>query len=124
MKKRMESHPLFRKVPPWTDILDVFKMLNLPTEFPYSFVKDTINLEFSSDAVALLYTYYKPCKAKLFFEEDMTKIRWITVLNHCLNVNGYSMERQETTRDYKKVILYTIVRVTDSLKQAVAVDFS
>ena len=119
----MESHPLFRKVPPWTDILDVFRILDLPTEFPYCFVKDSLSLEFSSDAVALLYPYYKPCKAKQFLE-DMNQVRWITVLKHCLTVHGYSVDRQETTKDYKKVILYTIVRVTDSLKQSVAVDFS
>ena len=120
----MESHPLFRKIPPWIEILDIFKILDLPTEFPYSFTKDMIQLDFSSYAKDLLYPYYKPCKAKQFLDNIMDEIRWITVLRHCLFLHGYTMDRQETTREYKKVIIYTISRSTDSIHTMVAVDFS
>ena len=120
----MEKHPLFRKCPPWVEILEIFRILELPTEFPYSFTKDMINIEFSSHAVALLYPYYKPCKAKQFLENTMDQVRWITVLRHCLFLHGYRMDRQETTRNYNKVILYTISRSTDTLCSRISVDFS
>ena len=81
-----------------------------------------LKMEHSHYASALLQPYYKPCKAKQFLE-NLTSVRWITVLRHCLMVHGHSIERQETTRNYKKVILYTITR-DSSLQASIAVDFS
>jgi N-acetyl-anhydromuramyl-L-alanine amidase AmpD len=82
-------------------------LLNLPIHFPVSFQRSDINLEGSIEAASLLEPYYKPCKAKQYLEHT-DEARWVTILRHSLDIYGYEILSQETTRDKKKTIIYTI----------------
>jgi len=117
---------VFREIPPWIVVSDVLTMLKLSTEPPFTFQKTAIELSRSPDAVDLLVPYYLPCKANQFLEFTDEK-RWITILRHILTPHGYVIQSHETTRDKKKVILYTVDRVSvleGPLRQAVKIDFS
>jgi hypothetical protein len=124
IEKSMDTHPLFRKVPPWSLILELLPTLGLPTDFPTSFTKGDIRVDNSDELAALLYPYYKPCKAQQFLDKQMDAVGWVTVLRHCFLPHGYMITRQETSRNKKKTILYTVERASSILKQAVAIDFS
>ena len=119
----VEQHALFRKIPPWLLILRVFSLLNLPTEIPYTFQKQDIKIDNSIEIVSLLEPYYIPCKAKQFLEHTPVH-RWITILRHLLTPHGYVILSQETTRDKKKVIFYSIERAQSVIREAIQMDFS
>lgn len=117
---------VFREIPPWTVVAEVLTMLKLSTEPPFTFQKSAIDLSRSPEAVDLLVSYYMHCKAAQFLEFTDGK-RWITILRHILNPHGYVIIPHETTRDKKKVIMYTIDRISvveGPLRQAVKIDFS
>lgn len=98
---------LFRKLPPWTLVTQVLSLMNLPSQFPFSFQRRDLNLNNSIEAVSLLEPYYKPCKAKQYLGYT-DEARWITILRHILEIYNYEIISQETTRDKKKTIVYTI----------------
>jgi hypothetical protein len=75
------------------------------------------------EIVSILEPYYFPCKARVFLDHTPDH-RWITILRHILLPHGYCINIQETTRNKKKAIFYTIDRTSDSLKQAIKLDFS
>lgn len=126
--KPSKQHPLFRKLPPWNLVLDVCKLLRIPTDFaetpssPVMFTKDDLNMENSEEAVATLYGYYKPCKAAQFLDR-IDQVKWITVLKHCLLVHGYKISRHETTRSKKKIIQYTIEKMIEEAHQDIIISF-
>jgi hypothetical protein len=113
---------LFVEPPPLDVVHEVLKILNLSIVFPYTFQKDMIKLENSLDAVVLLEGYYKPCNDKriLSFTDEN---RWITILKHVLNSHGWIIVSKETTRDKKKVILYTIQPISTEIEN-ISVDFN
>jgi hypothetical protein len=114
---------LFRQIPPWTLVLQILSKLRISTEFPCTFQKQDIYLNDSIELVGLLEPYYIPCKAKQFLAyTDAT--RWIVILRHLLQPHGYILVIQETTRNTKKAIFYTIERVKGTLKEAFQMDFS
>jgi hypothetical protein len=118
--------PVLREVPPWTTVLEVLSLLNLPSDIPYTFQKGDISLANKDQAADLLFPYYIPCKAKQFLDHT-DEVKWITVLRHILLPHGYVILSQETTRQKKKAIFYTIDRMSvieGPLKTAVKVDFS
>lgn len=120
------KHAIFREIPPWTIVADVLSMLKLSTEPPFTFQKSAIELSHSLEAVDLLAPYYLPCKATQFLEFTDEK-RWITVLRHILTPHGYVIISHETTRDKKKIIIYSVERISvveGPLRQAVKIDFS
>ena len=122
----MGAHPLFREIPPWTLVVEILKLLKLPTEPPFTFQRSVIDLANSDEAVFLLEPYYVPCKAKLFLSYTDTK-RWITILKHILVPHGWVVITYETTRDKKKAIFYTVDRISvveGPLRQPVKIDFS
>jgi hypothetical protein len=114
---------LFREIPPWDLVKSILNMLSIPNEFPITFQKKDINLSQSLDAAYSIEPYYKPCKAKKYLENIDDK-RWITVLRHILQPHGWKIVYQETTRDKKKAILYTIQKIDDVLLKPVELDFS
>ena len=117
---------VLREVPPWTTVLEVLSLLNLPSEIPYTFQKSDISLMNTTQAADLLCPYYVPCKAKQFLEFT-DEVKLITVLRHILLPHGYVILSQETTRQKKKTIFYTVDRVSvieGPLRTAVKVDFS
>jgi hypothetical protein len=119
-------HPLFREVPPLPLVWEILQLLNLSTEPPFTFTKDLLSLDRSSEAAALLEPYYLPCKAHQYLDQT-DQLRWITILRHILLPNGYVVLKQETTRNKKKMILYTIDRVSvveGPLRQAVNMEFT
>jgi hypothetical protein len=119
-------HPLFREIPPVSVVWEVLKLLNLSTEPPFTFTKDLLLIENSDEAAALLEPYYMPCKARQFLDHT-DQLRWITVLRHILLPNGYVIQKQETTRNKKKTILYTIDRISvieGPLRHAVNMEFT
>lgn len=113
---------LFRELPPWTLVLQLFHRLNLPTEFPGSFQRDTMELSSTDDLLAELHPYYKPNKAKNYLERNMGPKEWITVLRHLCEAHGYELTYKETTRDCKKTVFY-IIRRTE-IKVPLKIDFS
>jgi hypothetical protein len=120
------KHAIFREIPPWTIVAEVLSLLKLSTEPPFTFQKSAVDLSRSPDAVDLLAPYYLPCKATQFLEFTDEK-RWITILRHILTPHGYVLISHETTRDKKKVIMYSVERVSvveGPLRQAVKIDFS
>jgi hypothetical protein len=119
----MVEHSLFREIPPLTLVLQVLSMLGLATEIPFTFQKQDIRLEKSLEIVGLLEPYYIPCKAKQFLEYTPDH-RWITILRHILLPHGYIIASQETTRDAKKAIFYTVERAYGLLREAIQMDFS
>jgi hypothetical protein len=122
----MGGHPLFREIPPWTLVVEILKLLKLPTEPPFTFQRSVIDLMNSDEAVYLLEPYYVPCKAKLFLSYTDTK-RWVTILKHLLIPHGWVVLTYETTRDKKKAIFYTVERISvieGPLRQPVKIDFS
>jgi len=119
----MPTHPLFRQIPPWTLVLQVLSMLHLSTEPPFTFQKQDMNLTKTLEIVSLLEPYYIPCKAKQYLEFT-THTRWITILRHILLPHGYVVLIQETTRDKKKAIFYTIERAHSTLLESIQMDFS
>jgi len=114
---------LFRQIPPWTLILQILSKLRISTEFPCTFQKQDIYLDDSIELVGLLEPYYIPCKAKQFLTYTDAN-RWIVILRHLLFPHGYVLVIQETTRNTKKAIFYTIERAHGTLKEAVQMDFS
>ena len=119
----MVQHSIFREIPTWTIVLKVLSMLKLATEFPFTFQKQDIYLENSLEIASILEPYYIPCKARQFLDHTSDQ-RWITVLRHILLPHGYVLVSQETTRDKKKAIFYTIDRSNSVLKEAIQMDFS
>jgi hypothetical protein len=119
----MTSHPLFREVPPWLIVLEVFTLLRLPKEFPTTFQKQDIDLSRTDEAVAMLEPYYIPCKARKFLDYT-TELRWITILRHILLPHAYVLTIQETTRNKQKAIFYTVERAYNTLREAIKLDFS
>ena len=121
-----DRHPLFRCIPPWSIILKVLTMLNISSSVPTTFQRSDIIITDSGHAVAELEPYYYPCKAKRFLSFTDSS-RWITILRHILAPHGYCLTTKETTRNEKKVILYTIERrLTQKgmLKESIVLDFS
>lgn len=120
-----DKHPLFREIPPWDIVKEVLRLLNLSSDIPSTFQKSDLTLDNSDSAVDLLFPYYIPCKAKQFLDYT-DAVRWVTILRHILHPHGYIILSQETTRQRKKTILYTIDRISvieGPLRQAVKVDF-
>jgi hypothetical protein len=117
------SHTIFRAIPPWETVVQILNYLNISLYFPTTFQRCDLQFHRSPDAVNLLRPYYKPCKARQYLNE-VTEQRWITLLRHILSVNGYEMKSQETTRNKKKAILYTIQKAHDILEGGVVVKFS
>jgi hypothetical protein len=114
---------LFRKIPPWTVVLEVFSLLNISNEFPTTFQKSDLRSENFPACSGLLEPYYLPCKVKLYLEyTDGARI--VTILRHILEVHGYCIKSLETTRNKKKAIFYTVERVAGDLRTAVSLDFS
>lgn len=118
-----ENSLLFREIPPLNLVKLILNMLNITTEFPVTFQKKDINLSQTNDAAYILEPYYKPCKAKKYLR-DIDDKRWITILRHILQPHGLKMTYQETTRDKKKAILYTIQQNDNYLLKPVEIDFS
>ena len=121
-----EKNSMFREIPSWDIVKEVLGLLNLPSDIPYTFQKTDIHLEKSDSAADILYPYYIPCKAKQFLEYT-DELRWVTILRHILLPHGYVILSQETTRQRKKTILYTVDRISvieGPLRQAVKIDFS
>jgi len=119
----MVEHPVFREIPPLTLVFQILSMLGLATEFPFTFQKQDICLEQSLEIVGLLEPYYIPCKAKQFLDYT-PDYRWITILRHILLPHGHVITSQETTRDAKKAIFYTVARAHGLLREAIQMDFS
>jgi hypothetical protein len=114
---------LFRELPPWTLVLNLFQKLGVPTEFPGTFQREALQVEHMDDLLAELHPYYKPNKAKLYLERNLCPKEWITVLRHLCEAHGYELSSKETTRYEKKVIFYTIRR-TAAAKVPLKIDFS
>lgn len=98
---------LFRCIPPWDLIVQVFELLQLPTEFPAHFQRTEICSEKSDSIVALLEPYYKPAKAKQYLEYTDQK-RWCTILRQLLAPYGWSLISREQTREKKKITVYSV----------------
>jgi hypothetical protein len=113
---------LFVETPPLCIVNDILTLLNLSTIFPYTFQKNMIKTDNSVDAIILLEPYYKPSKAKKYLSYT-DEGRWITILKHILKPHGWIIVSKETTRDRKKVILYTIQPITVELEN-ISVDFN
>jgi len=114
---------IFRCFPPWETVLQVFQILQLPTEFPTEFQRNQIQTDYSDSAVALLEPYYKPAKARQYLEYTDEK-RWCTILRQLLQLYGWTLLSRETTRDRKKIVLYSVERsTTDLLSTPVQVSF-
>lgn len=118
-----ETSILFREIPPWDLVKSILIMLNITTEFPVTFQKKDIDLSQTNDAAYILEPYYKPCKAKKYLSNIDDK-RWITVLRHILQPHGFKIVYQETTRDKKKAILYTIQHTEEFLSKPVELNFT
>ena len=114
---------LFRCIPPWTSVLEVLSMLHIPTDLPCTFQKADIQLENSAEVACMLEPYYLPCKAELFLQHTDEK-RWITILRQILDSHGWEVVAKETTRDKKKLTIYTIQRNAHTIVEAIHVDFS
>ena len=117
---------VLREIPPWSVVGEILNMLKIGTTFPITFTKDLISLEHSENIAYILSEYYIPCKAKMYLEYTNEK-RWLTILRHILAPHGWVIVSQETTRDKKKAIFYTIERcaeVDKHLKAAIKIDFS
>jgi hypothetical protein len=117
---------IFRQIPPWTVVADILTLLKLGTTFPMTFTKSLISLERSEDIAYILSEYYIPCKAKMYLEYTDEK-RWITIIKHLLAPHGWVVLSQETTRNKKKAIFYTIERcaeVDKNLRAPIKIDFS
>lgn len=114
---------LFRELPPWTFVLKLFHCIGIPSDFPGTFQRDTLDLSSTDDILAELHPYYKPNKARLYLERDLGPKEWITVLRHLCEAHGYELSSKETTRDGKKIVFYTIQRTAAS-KVPLKIDFS
>lgn len=122
----MTDSPIFRKIPPWSIVVEVLTLLKLPTDFPITFQKTDINMENTIYSATLLEPFYKPCKARKYLDyiEETT---WITILRHCLIPHGYTIISKETTRNKKKAIFYNVIRLSvleGPLRGPVSMDFS
>ena len=117
------KHPLFREIPSWQVVLDIFKMLGLGTEFPMTFQREFLKSEEFSSAADILQPYYIPCKAKQYLEYT-DAARWCTILRQLLAPHNYTLSSKETTRQGKKITFYTVERATNQIQQAVIIDFS
>jgi hypothetical protein len=117
------THVLFREFPPWEIVVQILNMLNISTHFPTTFQRSDLIFDRAPEAIMLLRPYYKPCKARQYLE-DVPEQRWITLLRHILMANGYEMKSQETTRNKKKAILYTIQKVAEPTSENIVVEFS
>lgn len=117
------KHPLFREIPPWQTVLDIFRMLGLGTDFPTSFQRELLKSDEFSAAAALLEPYYIPCRAKQYLEYT-DAARWCTILRQLLAPHNYQLSTKETTRQGKKTVLYTVERATSQMNQPVRIDFS
>ena len=53
---------LFRKVPPWSCILEILSLLNISSEFPTTFQKTDLRSENFIACSGILEPYYLPCK--------------------------------------------------------------
>jgi hypothetical protein len=114
---------IFRELPPWTLVLKLFQRIGVPTEFPGTFQRETLNLIYMDDLLAELHPYYKPNKATVYLERNLGPKEVITVLRHLCEVHGFDIGSKETTRDGKKTVFYTIQR-TASAKTSLKIDFS
>jgi hypothetical protein len=116
------KHVLFQCIPPWEVVVQTLTSLCVPTELPCTFVKGELYLDNSAEIACSLEPYYLPCKAKIFLEVTNEK-RWITILRHILKPHGWELIAKETTRERKKIILYTIQRSVNTLVETISVDF-
>ena len=117
------SHVLFREYPPWETVTHILKLLNISTHFPTTFQRSDLTFDRAPEAIMLLRPYYKPCKARQYLD-NVSEQRWITILRHILMANGHEMKSQETTRNKKKAILYTIERIAETTSENIVVEFS
>ena len=118
------THILFREIPPWETVVRILNMLNIPIHFPTTFQRHELSFDRNSDVVNLLRPYYKPCKARQYLD-DITEQRCITLLRHILVANQYEMKSQETTRNKKKAILYTIQKCAQTnTEETIVVNFT
>jgi len=118
---------ILRETPPWTLVIEILGLLNLPSELPYTFQKADICMTHILEVVGLLEPYYIPSKARQFLDIITDETRLVTILRHILLPHGYVVLMKETTRNKKKAILYTVDRasvVEGPLRSAVTMDFS
>jgi hypothetical protein len=118
---------ILRETPPWTLVIEILGLLNLPSELPYTFQKADICMTYILEVVGLLEPYYIPSKARQFLDIITDETRLVTILRHILLPHGYVVLMKETTRNKKKAILYTVDRasvVEGPLRSAVTMDFS
>jgi len=114
---------LFRQIPPWSLVEKILSLLKLPSEFPVTFQRENLFLDYCIEAVSLLEPFYIPCKAKKYLDHTNDK-RWITILRQILKPHNCIIQSHETTRNKKKAFLYTIIKIESELKEAYKIDFS
>lgn len=117
------KHPLFREIPSWQVVLDIFKILGLGTEFPTSFQREMLKSDEFPAAAGILQPYYIPCKAKQYLEYT-DAARWCTILRQLLQPHNYQLSAKETTRQGKRITIYSVERATNHIQQPVVIDFS
>ena len=68
--------------------------------------RDTVNKIY--DLYPDMLYYYIPCKGKLYLDHILNEDRCLTILRQFLKLYDYTLDKQETVTNKKKILVYTI----------------
>ena len=109
----MAKNQLFKLIP---DNSFIIKLLNLygivgfeDTRFFTKFDLEKLNtLEKLKEIDKEIYSYYLPCKAKIYLK-NITIKRCIVILRHFLKINKYTLFSKEKFINGKKTTIYQLI---------------
>ena len=117
---------VFVQPPPWNVVLEVLKLLSLPTDFPINFRRSELKLsdETLEQVCILLWGYYKPYYAKSYLSNISEKMTML-ILRQILLPHNYILSARDTTRAGRHVRIYNISSLADSstLPTAITISF-
>lgn len=73
-------------------------------------------IELMSDDLEILKEYYLPCKRKIYFNDNITPKRLITILRQILKLYNYKINSKEKYSNGVKFLLYNLEYI-DEIKE-------
>ena len=110
------KNQLFRKEPSDTiinKVLQCFKIYNIDKTayFTKDYLKNINVLDNMKDIIYELEEYYLPCKSKIYLN-NLTEKKIITILRQLIKLKNYYIISKETFINNRKVIIYSITKIS------------
>jgi hypothetical protein len=116
---------LFVIPPPWSDVLEVLKMLKVPLDQEFKKSELATDSETLEEIALLLSPYYKPYyRRKHLYNIDSSNI--LNILRQILLSHSYVVSGRDTTKSKRHIKLYKIIplKESDTLPSEIIISFN